>query len=273
MLHDGISFMDNAVASNFQIENGPTFPTEGNTVGKMFYLLTDSTYGLYVYNGTSWEQATIVIDATQRDSTIAKNWLFEQALKVGDPVEADDAATKEYVDESIAPLPTKQYVDSAVAPLATKTALSSAISPLATKTELSSAVSPLATKTELSTATANVAKLNVTQTFEKAQRGKVGAPAFASTMALDFSTTNNFKFTATGNFTMALPENLVEGQSGMIVVKQDVTGSRVVTWAPGWVAAGGAKPILSTAANSVDYLAYYVEAADRVFVGASLAVF
>jgi hypothetical protein len=103
-------------------------------------------------------------------------------------------------------------------------------------------------------------------TFTKAQRGAVVALTAGTTVTPDFALSNNFSLAPTQSFTMAFPTNVVAGQSGMIVITQDATGSRVVTWASGWVAAGGTKPVLSTAANSVDYISYYVETTGRIFV-------
>lgn len=103
-------------------------------------------------------------------------------------------------------------------------------------------------------------------TFTKAQRGSVVALTYGASITMDMSASNNFSLTATGNFTLANPTNMTPGQSGLIVITQDATGSRVVSWGSNFVAAGGTKPTLSTAANAVDYVSYYVESASRVFV-------
>ena len=103
-------------------------------------------------------------------------------------------------------------------------------------------------------------------TYTKAQRGAVSALVAGSTVASDFAASNNFSLLANQNFTMAFPTNVVAGQSGIIAITQDATGSRAATWASGWVAAGGSLPVLSTAANAVDYVSYYVETSGRIFV-------
>ncbi len=70
----------------------------------------------------------------------------------------------------------------------------------------------------------------------------------------------NFKVTLGGNRTLANPTNMKTGQSGIIIVTQDATGSRTLTFGSNWRFAGGAVVggILTTAANSVDVISYYV---------------
>jgi hypothetical protein len=103
-------------------------------------------------------------------------------------------------------------------------------------------------------------------TYTKAQRGAVVALTPSATITPDFAASNNFSLTAGQSFTLAFPTNVVAGQSGIIVITQDATGSRVITWGSGWVAAGGSKPVLTTTANAVDYISYYVETTGRIFV-------
>lgn len=83
--------------------------------------------------------------------------------------------------------------------------------------------------------------------------GNLGA-----TPALDFSTGNNFSGVANANFTLPLPTNMVPGQAGSIEIQQDATGSRTITYASGWIFAGGARPALSTAANAIDVISFLV---------------
>ena len=113
---------------------------------------------------------------------------------------------------------------------------------------------------------ATVVQSNTTQTFTKAQRGAVVALTPGSTVNLDLSLSNNFRLTAAQNFTLANPTNVVAGQSGLIAITQDATGSRTLTLGGQYVKAGGTAPVLSTAAAAVDYLMYYVESATRIFV-------
>ena len=62
--------------------------------------------------------------------------------------------------------------------------------------------------------------------LRKAQRGTVVALTDAATIAVDLSLANNFSVTLAGNRTLGAPTNTTAGQSGVIVVTQDSTGSR-----------------------------------------------
>lgn len=94
------------------------------------------------------------------------------------------------------------------------------------------------------------------------------AATFASTLTLDFNTGLSFHFTATSNFTLANPTNVKAGQSGRIRIVQDGTGSRTMVLGSAWKHPGGA-PSLSTAAGSVDILAYYVHDSSNIECGVS----
>lgn len=80
----------------------------------------------------------------------------------------------------------------------------------------------------------------------------------ASTVALDLATGQNFTITLAGNRTLGAPTNAKAGQSGVITVTQDGTGSRTLAYASAYKKPGGTLT-LSTAAGAVDLLSYYVE--------------
>lgn len=96
------------------------------------------------------------------------------------------------------------------------------------------------------------------QTFTKAQRGSIGTLTDASTITSDFADKNNFTVTLGGNRTLGNPSNLTAGQSGVIVINQDATGSRTLAYGSYWKFAGGTAPTLSTGANDIDVLSYFV---------------
>jgi hypothetical protein len=122
-------------------------------------------------------------------------------------------------------------------------------------------------------ATTTVAGLAVTQSFTKAQRGTPVALTDAATIAVDLSLGNNFSVTLAGNRTLGDPTNATAGQSGVIVITQDGTGSRTLAYAgTKWKFAGGTAPTLTTTASAVDVLAYYVESASRITVTSLLNV-
>lgn len=67
----------------------------------------------------------------------------------------------------------------------------------------------------------------------------------------------NFTLTLATNATLANPTNFKEGQSGLIKITQDGTGSRTLAYGSNWKFPSGA-PVLSTAAGAIDLLAYHV---------------
>jgi hypothetical protein len=79
-----------------------------------------------------------------------------------------------------------------------------------------------------------------------------------ATITPDFAAGNNFSVTLEGNRTLANPTNLTAGQSGVIVITQDATGSRELDYGTNWKFGGGDEPVLTTDANAVDVLTYYV---------------
>lgn len=62
--------------------------------------------------------------------------------------------------------------------------------------------------------------------------------------------------TLAGNRTMAAPTNLRNGEAYALIINQDATGSRTLTWNSVFKWPGGVAPVLSTAANSKDILSF-----------------
>ena len=111
---------------------------------------------------------------------------------------------------------------------------------------------------------ADTAKTDVAQSFTAAQRGSVSALTDGATITPDFAVANNFSVTLGGNRTLANPTNLVAGQSGVIKLTQDGTGSRTLAFGSYWDFAAGAAPTLTTTAAAVDILAYYVDSTTNI---------
>ncbi len=111
--------------------------------------------------------------------------------------------------------------------------------------------------------------VNTVNNWTKSQAGAITTLTDAATIAVDLSLSNNFKVTLAGNRTLGNPTNIVAGQSGVIAVTQDATGSRTLAYSSYYKFAGGTAPALSTAANSVDYLSYYVETTTRILIAAA----
>ncbi len=111
---------------------------------------------------------------------------------------------------------------------------------------------------------ADTAKTDVAQSYTAAQRGSVSALTDGATITPDFAVANNFSVTLGGNRTLANPTNITAGQSGVIVITQDGTGSRTLAFGSYWKFATGTAPTLTTTAAAVDVLAYYAESSTRI---------
>lgn len=86
-----------------------------------------------------------------------------------------------------------------------------------------------------------------------------------ATIAVDMSAGFNFSVTLGGNRTLGAPTNTKNGQSGVIVLTQDGTGSRTLAYHANWKFAGGNDPTLSTAAGAVDLLFYQVISSTSIY--------
>lgn len=75
----------------------------------------------------------------------------------------------------------------------------------------------------------------------------------------------NFLLTLGGNRTMLNPENYKIGQRGVIVVQQDATGGRTLSWDTFWKFEGST-PVIPTAAHAWTLFSYFVQATDVIRV-------
>lgn len=132
-------------------------------------------------------------------------------------------------------------------------------------TSVSTAATPNSVKQAYDLAN-GAAKLNTAQTFTAAQRGAYVTLTDQATVAIDLALGNHHQIVLGGNRTLGAPTNVVAGQSGVIRVVQDGTGSRVLSYNAIFKFPGGTAPTLTTAANSVDLLAFHVESATRIAV-------
>lgn len=91
---------------------------------------------------------------------------------------------------------------------------------------------------------------------------------FGATTTIDLSTLINGTITLTANITTLNWNNCKAGQTGVIEFVQDATGSRTVpaAWNSSFRWAGGARGVLSTAANAVDWLFYQCKSSTVAFV-------
>jgi len=113
------------------------------------------------------------------------------------------------------------------------------------------------------TATANLAATGVLSVNGPAY-ATIGTLTDGATITPDFGTYNNFTVTLGGNRTLANPTNLVAGQSGVIYIVQDGTGSRTLSYGANWKFPSATAPTLTTTANAVDVLVYAVRSTSYI---------
>lgn len=95
--------------------------------------------------------------------------------------------------------------------------------------------------------------------------GTVSALGTVTTnQTLDLTTANNFSMTLGGSITLNQPSNMAAGQAGIVVITQDGTGGRTMTFNTTWKFPSGTAPTLTTTASAVDVLVFYVESATRI---------
>lgn len=103
-------------------------------------------------------------------------------------------------------------------------------------------------------------------TMNDAVRGAQHTLTDAASIAINMNDANNYKVTLAGNRTLANPTNMTAGQSGTILVIQDATGSRTLSYGSYYEFPAGTAPTLTTAANSQDILAYYVKSSTEIHI-------
>ena len=114
------------------------------------------------------------------------------------------------------------------------------------------------------------AQTGATNTYTGAQIGSITTLTDGATITPDFSANNLFTVTLGGNRTLANPTNITAGQSGVIFVVQDATGSRTLSYGSYFKFPSGTAPTLTTTANATDILAYVCKSStviDVVFTG------
>lgn len=115
------------------------------------------------------------------------------------------------------------------------------------------------------------AQLGLAQTWTKGQAGAINPLTDAATIALDLSLSNNYLVQLGGNRTLGMPTSVVAGQSGVITVLQDKTGSRTLAYAWPYVWANGLAGALSTPGCSEDQLVYDVKAYKQAAMAVTIA--
>lgn len=110
--------------------------------------------------------------------------------------------------------------------------------------------------------------LNATQLFTKSQGVQPSTLTDAATITPDFAASNNFALTIGGNRTLANATNVVAGFTYHIIVTEDGTGSRNLSYGANYKWPGGQPPTLSTAAGAIDMISCYVADTSHFLCGA-----
>ena len=114
---------------------------------------------------------------------------------------------------------------------------------------------------------------NQLTTFGKAAIGALQTASVSGSTTLDFQSYQNFLLTFTAAVTLANPTTESVGQSGIIVIVQDGTGGWGLSLGTDYETVGGAGITLSSAANAVDILPYFVKASGSILLGAPQLAF
>ena len=91
----------------------------------------------------------------------------------------------------------------------------------------------------------------------------------AANIAMDMSTLVNAYVTLGGNRTLANPTNPIVGQTGLIRIIQDGTGSRTLALGSSWKTQGGSGLALTTTAGATDLAVYSVWATNFITIALS----
>jgi hypothetical protein len=208
--------------------------------------------------------------ATEPSTTYAYQWWADTTtglLKIRNAANSGfvTVGTLASTNLGLAPLASPTFTGTVTIPAG------ASISGYLTTSSASSTYAPLASPTFTGTVTipagasiSGFAALGTAQSFTKAQRGTTVALTDAATVAVDLSLGNFYTLTLGGNRTLGAPTNQAAGQSGVIVITQDGTGSRTLAYNSVWKFPSGTAPTLTTTANAVDVLAYYVESSTRI---------
>jgi hypothetical protein len=104
--------------------------------------------------------------------------------------------------------------------------------------------------------TSEVAVLNTPQEYTRTHNFNCTTLTDGATINWDLSQNQVAKVTLAGNRTIANPTNKVEGATYILVIIQDGTGSRTVTWGSDYKFPSSNTPTLTTNANRADVFSF-----------------
>jgi hypothetical protein len=245
-----------------------TQPTN-STAGQLW--LNSANFALSLYNGVSWQAVGLSVEQTTTLATLAGNLYTKTEVDTAIAVVANSVSTKQNTlisGTSIKTINGVGLLGSGNVLITTPMGFLNDIQDTTIAAPISGQVLSYDGTKWVNTTTgvyepanANLAKLNVAQTFTSAQRGGVSTITYAATITPDFSVANNFVCTLTGDVIVANPTNVVAGQYGKITLIQDATGSRTTAYGTYFKFAGGTSPTAVTTANAKT--SYYYEVASE----------
>jgi hypothetical protein len=100
----------------------------------------------------------------------------------------------------------------------------------------------------------------------------VGLGTTSANTTLDFSTGNNFSLTLTASIVLSNPTGVTTGQSGIILIQQDGSGSRTCGFGSHWDFPSATAPTLSTGANALDCITYFVRNSTSIVANSLIGI-
>lgn len=118
--------------------------------------------------------------------------------------------------------------------------------------------------------TSEFAVLQTAQSFTRAHGFATTTLTDAATINWDLSQNQVAVVTLGGNRTLANPTNKVSGNVYILVVKQDATGGRTLSFASDYKFAGGTAPNITTTASKADILTFLCEGTNMLGVASQV---
>lgn len=100
----------------------------------------------------------------------------------------------------------------------------------------------------------------------------VGLGTTDANTTLDFSVGNNFSLELVGSIVLSNPTGVTTGQSGIVLISQDGSGSRTCGFGSHWDFPSSTAPTLSTGANALDALTYFVRSSTSIVTNSLIGI-
>jgi len=100
----------------------------------------------------------------------------------------------------------------------------------------------------------------------------VGLGTTNANTALNFGAGNNFSLQLTGSIVLSNPTGVTTGQSGIILIQQDSVGSKTCGFGSHWDFPSSTAPTLSTGANALDALTYFVRSSTSIVTSSLIGI-